>query len=393
MNKKLKIELLPHTPFLKEDGTFDKEKALLYSAKLAGECYSTEGYSKLKNEEDDASLRRLNFTLALEHSTPYEHINIGFEISNVSKMLAMVLNNERQCSTSEKSARYTNIEKLISDLEANLYTKWLDIFAKEIKEQYGYIHDDIKIRKLAQENARYLASVFTPMQMIYTVPWVQLNRIVSFMEKYIVNAKDTYFDKKLCEDFKEFISECERLNLIDERGKSNRKDRSLSIFASRKVEDSFSETYSTSYLGTPAHFGQCMRHRTIEYSMMFLEEKRYFVPPFLEKKPKLVKEWLNDMEKVSHLVPQGELILINEKGSLDKLILKAKERLCSAAQLEVADQTKITIDKALEAYKEEDEILYNELLPYTKGARCTFPDYKCAKSCKFKEGIQLTRKV
>ena len=40
----------------------------------------------------------------------------------------MILNNEKDYSTSEKSARYTKFENL-SGKEGELYTKWLDILS------------------------------------------------------------------------------------------------------------------------------------------------------------------------------------------------------------------------------------------------------------------------
>lgn len=58
------------------------------------------------------------------------------------------------------------------------------------------------------------------------------------------------------------------------------------------------------------------------------------------------------------------------------------ERLCGSAQLEIMEQTKITMLKYLEATKEQPE-LYNYLLPYSKGARCTFPGWECNSPCIF----------
>ena len=73
--------------------------------------------------------------------------------------------------------------------------------------------------------------------------------------------------------------------------------------------------------------------------------------------------------------------------------MKCKERLCSAAQLEIMRQTKDTLTKYYEYLLENDEHLAKDIEKYTHGARCTFPDYKCAQTCGFKEGITLTRKI
>jgi hypothetical protein len=46
------------------------------------------------------------------------------------------------------------------------------------------------------------------------------------------------------------------------------------------------------------------------------------------------------------------------------------------------EQTKETLNKYVEAVKDKPQ-LYNYLLPYTKGARCTFPGWKCTDPCIF----------
>lgn len=394
---KIRVELLPHTPFLKPNGEFDKEAAIKYSAKLAGECYEPEGWSKLKSEDNKKTEKRIGLTLGLEHATPYEHIGIGVEIVNLPKILAMVLNNERQCSTSEKSARYTPIDSTtdpnISYKEGHLYNKWMDIFRAIIKDKYGYIHNDSKIEKLAQENARYLVSVFASTKMIHTVPWIQLNRIVSYMLKYMSKENKTDFDNRLIESFKQFINCFEKLNVLDERAMSNRKERELSLFGAKKVEERFGDSYSTNYKGSFVQLAQAHRHRTIEYDMEFLEEKEYFVPPILTENQALVDEWLYDISSVAYAYPQGEKVSINECGTYGKFILKTKERFCSAALLETMYQTKDTLIKYKKALEEANHWLASDIALYSKGARCTFPDYFCANDCKFAEGKTLVRKI
>ena len=80
--------------------------------------------------------------------------------------------------------------------------------------------------------------------------------------------------------------------------------------------------------------------------------------------------------------PQGMLVQVNERGTIENFVLKCTERLCGSAQLEIMEQTQITMLKYLESIKEQPE-LYNYLLPYSKGARCTFPGLKCNSPCIF----------
>ncbi len=396
-NKKIEVELLDHTFLKKYDGKFDKKTAIEYSARIAGECYEPEGWSKLVKENSNKSEKRADLTLGLEHATPYEHINVGFEIRNLSKMMAMVLNNEGQYTTSEKSARYTEIDpekdSAISPLEGKLYKKWLDIFTIKIRNQYGTIHNDAKVIKLAQENARYMVTSFASTKMIHTLPWVQLNRIASYMQNYIDNNNKTEFDERLCNDFKDFIACLDELNLLEDRAMSNRKNRKLSLFANREVENSFGSSYSTNYKGSFAQLAQAQRHRTLNYGMKFLDEKEFFVPPILLDDKVLVDEWLNDINSVSYATPQGELVSINECGTYDNFILKTKERLCSAAQLEINDQTKETLEKYKAELISKEHDLADDISLYSNGARCTFPDYNCPRDCKFAEAKILTRKI
>ena len=52
----------------------------------------------------------------------------------------------------------------------------------------------------------------------------------------------------------------------------------------------------------------------------------------------------------------------------------------------------IDVDAILEAVKDKP-LLYNELLPYSKGASCTFPGKKCTAPCKFGGANALKRKI
>ena len=120
-----KIDILPNY-FLNEDGTFNKDAALNLSGKIAGVCYDKEGFNHLVNEPEKNTNRRIDKTLNNGHHSVYDHINISFNLQSVPKMLAMVLNNEHQYTTSEKSARYTPVvvgkDSIITDKEVELYT-------------------------------------------------------------------------------------------------------------------------------------------------------------------------------------------------------------------------------------------------------------------------------
>lgn len=394
-----KISILPNY-FLKEDGTYDKDAAIKLSGQIAGICYDREGYDHLKNEPEEKTMRRVDMTINNGHHSVYDHLEINFYFENVPKILAMVLNNEKEYTTSEKSARYTTVERVegsvITENEEKLYNKWKEIFKGKIAERYSSIFKEGKIDKLAQENARYLVTVFMPTKMVYTTSLRQINYIASWMEDYIkgANPKD-YFESSLAEAMYEFIEQLHKVNVLDERLMRNEKHRSISLFGKDlyKIPEYFGYVYTTNYLGSYAQLAQAHRHRTIDYVMERQDEKTYFVPPIIENNNDLTEEWLEDMDKVSDIVPQGENVLINESGTYGDFILKCKERLCSAPQLEINNRTNRTMHKYYEALKENGIYLAEDMEKYTHGARCTFPDFDCTEKCGFSEGVQLTRKI
>ena len=310
-------------------------------------------------------------------------------LEGIPKILAMILNNEKVYNTSEKSARYTKMNP--SKEEKELYEKWIEIYKEKISEEYPII-DEKRVEKLAQENARYLISIFTPATVMgHTLNFCQLNYTIHWFEDYIKNEEDNKFSKKLKPVLQEFVDELKDLK-VDELN-SNMKNRKLSLFAQRKDrKEEFGENYCTTYLASFAQLAQAQRHRTLIYEMSFLDEPKYYVPPII-KGTKLEEEWLKDISSLEDFYPQGMLVKVNERGTLENFILKCTERLCGAAQLEIMEQTDRIMKKYLEATKEKNPEIYEELLPYSKGARCTFPGWKCTTPCVFGPKNAMKRKI
>ena len=397
---RMKIGILPHY-FLKDNGTVDKDGVIDLSGKIAGVCYDKEGFEHLVNEDKSITMKRVHDTLNHGHHSVYDHTFFNFNIQNIPKILAMVINNEKEYTTSEKSARYTPIiredDSVITGDEELLYNEWLEIFKAKIKDKYGDIYKDSKIKKLAQENARYLVTIFMPTQMIYTTSLRQINYIASWMAKYMceVAGHNNDFEKKLAVAMSEFISELERINVLVPELMKNEKHRSLSLFGKEldSIEEYFGHVYATTYTASFAELAQAQRHRTIDYQMEFLTDKEYFVPPIIMDDEKLVNKWLNDMNSVKNVYPQGELVKVSEMGNYDNFILKCKERLCSEAQLEIMMQTRKTLLEYKKALEGRNSPLASDIVKYSHGARCTFSDFECSKDCKFLEGKKLIRKI
>ena len=395
----IKVSILPNQ-FLKQNGTFDKEEAIRLSGKIAGVCYDKEGFAHLENEPVEKTMRRVNMTLKNGHHSVYDHILINFNLQNIPKILAMVLNNEHQYTTSEKSARYTPVirsgDSIITEQEEILYHKWIDLFKKKIEMQYGSIYNDAKIQKLAQENARYLVTVFMPTQMIYSTSLRQMNYLASWMQEYIEQSDpNDLFEQTLASSMQQLQMELFRLNVLEDGLMRNDKYRSFSLFGHNlnRKEEHFGDVYSTLYKGSFAQLAQAQRHRTLDYQMERFDSKEYFVPPIIQDDMALVEEWLADIELVKDVYPQGELVQISEMGKYEDFIFKCKERLCTSSQLEIMLQTKETLLQYKQELQKNNSPLAKDILKYTHGARCTFPDFTCSSDCKFKEGKQLIRKI
>lgn len=372
-------------------------------------------------------------TIFNDHTTPSEHQMVSLEIVGIPKILCMVLNNEKQYTADERSLRYTKIEENanISKKEVELYNKWLKIYYDVIENKLGDFYRKFSktengakktILKMAQENARYMVGIFMPTTTTYTVPWIQINKIMLYMQKIIDNPTNE-LEKLLVPYFKEFIDKLIELDVAitkdsiyrsiisDEKAyeriikkypevkeyknnKSliykNNKDVNLSLFANRNPftgindENEYGHNISYNNFESFACLAQEQRHRTINCEMLVPDKFMAYIPPIIEDNELLVKEWLKDMKCVKDLYPQGQLINVNRSGTL-KNILKfvAQERACDRAQLEIE---KVYVDDMIpNIYKNLEESGKNELAdkvkPYVRKLRCAYPGYHCPGTC------------
>ena len=355
-----------------------KDEAVDFSGKSAGICYLPDTVETLFAEAPEKTQRRADGNIKSGHHSVFGHPTYNLCLEGIPKILAMILNNEKIYNTSEKSARYTHMEP--SPQEKELYEKWIEIFKEQILIQYPKFEDK-RALKLAQENARYLISVFTPATVMeYTVNFGQLNYIINWAKDYIKNAEENAFSIKLKETLKEFLAAMPDLEI--EGLDSRNKNRNFSLFAQRKNRnEEFGENYSVTYLASFAQLAQAQRHRTLSYEITLLDEPKYYVPPIIAG-TNLEQEWLKDITSLKEFFPQGMLVQVNERGTIENFVLKCMERLCGFSQLEIMQETKNIMNKYLEATKDKPE-LYQYLLPYSRGARCTFPGWKCDSPCVF----------
>lgn len=404
---------------------FDNNFNNIVAGIMGSTCYMKDNFEKLYKKTEENILRIANIVLTNGHHSTFGHSHLTLQISDIPKALAMVLNNEKEYNTSEKSARYTVMKEIAPENNA-LYEKWIEIFNRKIVEEYGnkppfFDEKGIKAKKLSQENARYLIPVTTKTSMVYTTSFRQLNYICHWLENEIEKPSNLFYSN-IKDDMIDFVYNIKSLGLYVDKLEDG-KNRHLSLFGKGIIENNFSNTYQQEYEMSFACLAQSQRHRTINYNIVEkkfdIEKASAYVPPILDNDKKLKDEFIHDFNSVRETIPQGMLVDCAERGTVESFILKAKERQCAMAQKEIRDRTfmqakeynnalhekkkgfeSIIISKYIkQSYKDEikekledvDELI-QEVEPLTKGARC-LSGYKCETPCGFKEGIELESRI
>lgn len=375
------------------------ENKLSLAGKTAGICYMKDDYLSNAIQDKDTAIKRARGTASRGHHSIYDHGNITLLISGVPKIVAMLLNNTQYYTTSEKSARYTLMQPE-TDLELELYNKWVEKFQVVIKELYPEI-DELTVVKLAQENARYLISVFTPTVMAYTTSNRQLSYIVDWCDKLPKQLKEQGligdFYGKLCEKLEEFKQEL--LKVTGGQVIEDNKNRGFNLFTPENdnVNEIFDDVYKLHYKATFAELAQAQRHRTITYQASIRKGDLGFYVPNCIRDTELEKEWVSDISSLAYCYPQGTLLDITERGVFENFILKCKERLCGRAQLEICNVSEYYMDKFLENRHNLSSV-NQELLDRNtrKGKTCTkclMDGFKCKEVCQWGARRGLTRMI
>lgn len=391
-------------PFVAPNEThpITKTEALSYCGKALNMCYLKDDFSEIEKEPLENSLKRANTCIASGHHSGFEHAKITLRIEGISKMMAMILNSQRKYATSEKSGRYT-VLKIENERQEALRQKWQAIFEERIREQgeallreyyvrQGLPEEKVQkkvamdIRKKAQENSRNVTGILTAKtKMIFSMDMRQFSYLRYELKQFIQdNRYDTPFFRRLKEEMKEFLTCTEPYGLEEEGLTPAAKGITLPFFSPYKTrEEEFGECYSMNEYVSASSFAQMMRHRTITYCVLdMLVGEKFYVPACIEAEESLVQEWIEDLKSVTTEddFPQATMFLINERGTFENFIEKMEERLCGAAQLEIAMLSKHQLEKY---WKNTTNPNAKEALSHINtGARCTF-GYPCKAPCVF----------
>ena len=425
----MEISLIANTTWEGDEEQSITKSAEIFAGKNAGICYMADDYFSEKANNINDCLKRAERTAKSGHYSVYGHYHLTFLLKGVSKAVAMVLNNIATYNTSEKSARYTKMEPE-TDLEKELYKKWQSKFEELIKA-YG----EENYVKLAQENARYMISVFTPTTMSYTIPYNRLLLLFHWIDQFDFDIRDygnkakvdeysySYFKRLAAELMilkSAFInaigfSDTENVDLEEHKDMYldlfyNIRPREFNTYSSNSIDElksHYGDVYLSTYKASFACVAQLQRHRTTKIKIQIDKHKRDFYIPALIKNTILEKEWFNDMTSLikEGIHPQGLLVDVVETGRFEDFVLKCKERLCSRAQYEAMDVTRNQVKKFI-FFAEKNLDYYNQKLlkditnielehmnaSYKLNSevkpRCCFDNYTCKEPCKLgKNGL------
>lgn len=357
-----------------------QDEAIKISGKSAGMCYCNDDFFTKLAVDNESAYSRFDRVAATHHHSIADHAQVEVVIQGASKLLAMILNNQGCYNTSEKSGRYTTM-KGETEQEQKLYNKWHKIFFSKLKDAPGVI-DEKHADKLANENARYMLNIFSPIvNMCYTCSIARWTYLVQWMEEFIsrwemveygefhnMTLKDdpyTFYCVKLAKEFEEFCYHIRQLGLyIPEL--LNRKDQSIDIFDNFEdimpIPNSNKENpYNTlwpvctnacgfdgvivaRFTASFASFAQLQRHRTSKFIMsVFDGEGNFnfndFYVPKLIRSMNLSNQWIDDLKSLHevNVIPTATRMMCKMVTTYDKFELMMLERCCGRAQLETMD--------------------------------------------------------
>lgn len=343
----MKVEIIARTyennnPEVEQDFS---EFSYILGGRTGGTCYAKEGYFDKGIHDSARAMRIAKRTADSGHHSVFDHSSLTMTITGIPKFLAMVLNSTNCYATSEKSARYTFMTP-DTKLEDSIYNKWLDTFKMLIVNKYGDL--DIPVEKLAMENARYMISVFTPTSMCYTVSYRQLCYLTAWLNDFVKKASEygaefykraAVYAKELYDIFSTEIIDAE-YNVEPNKRASFKFLATLNGKDVKDIRRVVGDVYSIKYRASLACLAQLQRHKSLNYEMFFKDEEDYwwYIPEII-RGTSYEDQWVNDLEtlKSAGIYPQALTVNVCETGTVEDFLMKAQERLCARAQLEIMD--------------------------------------------------------
>ncbi len=385
------------------------DEAMVLTGQAANVCYMKADIDTILSEPVANSLKRARNTIENGHHSVADHLHYILVLEGIPKIIAMLLNNEKDYDTSEKSARYTEMQA--APEEEEVYNKWIHILKRVILETYPNLGDGVA-QKRAQENARYMLSVFTPATcMVHTLSLRRINYTIGYCDDLLaMETADPFLValKPWLAELRDWLAPLNIPGLRDNKAYiyssllgdgflGEDRGYGFSMLARRKRAENIGESFCINFTGTFAMLAQLQRHRFMmhdEIMMPDLNNFRFYTPAVL-KDPELIEEWEKDMLSCKERFPQGMLLDICSIGYVDSFVRLAQERLCGSAQYEICMWAKETLANLISGCIETDcTAAARELISLDmKGTKCAFGNYTCAHPCPLGPNEAFTRLV
>lgn len=436
----MRVSLDPENRFLAADGKIDLKAAFRYAGIKAAWCYKpgTASPESIREMPESELIRMGMDTFINDHGTPREHQEISVEITGLPKVLCMILNDEHFSSACERSLRYTLVKAggPISDIEIDLYNKWLkifndvlwdkfsDSFLKEAKRKIdaerkmGAQKTDADIekaaktaaRRIAQENARNFVGILVPTSIAYTTPWCEWQKLYRKLEDMVKNPRSD-IERLAVPSAKELMKELVDNRIVvstkeavllypDVQAKitdgrdilyKDNKNVKLALFGSHPElspfdkPDEFGSSVIVTSTCSVSSIAQRLRHRSAIWTMRELEEYSFVTPPFIKGTP-YEHEYEMDMMLVRGLFPQGQNVETNMRATLENIFNYIdKERACNRAQWETEDWfVNDLVPRIVAGLEGKPEYAHDRetiMSWYLDKCRCQSPDYTCPNPC------------
>lgn len=303
-----------------------------FSGKIAGMIAADKkNFREILSEPYSETLDRAENNLESNHHGIFGHQCVTLLIEDAPKILTMVLSSAGLFNVSENLSSFTEVKT--SGLEEELYRKWQAIFYSDVVPKAFLNRSDEELKVLSLFYAQYLISIFaSSTNLAYTTSVKRLNYIIGWMEDYIANSQAlTLFEKRLIAVFVEFIREFDKNYIIP--GLTDPNNREFSLFGTRERATEWGENYSYSYNGSFLQLAQAQIHRKIHYEFRFISpsepicNRATFYVPEIIRDSEHEEEWLNDATLLMREYPQGMMVRINERGTLEDFALKCSKTL------------------------------------------------------------------
>jgi len=339
-----------------------------YIGKIEGIENNKDEIEKLLNGDFDTNLERADRCITNGHHNTFGHTHVTLSFKETPKIITMLLSNIKSCNISEKSARFTYM--LASKDEVELYNKWVNIFYQLARKKNPSI-SEAEHKNIAVRNAEYIISVFSPIfSFVFTIDIKDLNYFFFAAKNYIKKEKDTIWSVSVKRCLENFVFKTPKNLIID--GLENEISH-LSLFAQRQRSEEFGENYSNNYLTSILQLSVAQHYnQSIAYEMFLPMDIKnrcssahipFFIPTLIRHNS-FRDKWLADIASISTKFPQGVIVHVNERGTLENFILKCRDCFCGNSQLEITEQTKSTFQKYLHHVRTSPSI-YEQLKSFS----------------------------